>query len=144
MHIMDDLGKGAYAAMAKFLAALALILFLAAGTLTYWQGWAYLLVFGIASALSIEYFRRFDPELLRRRMNAGPQAEQRSNQKVIQLITSLSLLTLYVVSCLDYRFGWSHVPTWLCLVGLSMTVLAFAPRTPSPHPSSQSNLARQS
>ena len=40
-----DLGRRAAEANAKFLVALAVIVFLAAGTLAYWQGWLFLINF---------------------------------------------------------------------------------------------------
>jgi len=59
-------------------AALALILgvaiFTAAGSLSYWRGWVYLLVFLSSAAAITVYLWRADPGLLERRVNAGPAA----------------------------------------------------------------------
>jgi len=70
-----DLGRRAAGANAKFLVALAVIVFLAAGTLAYWQGWLFLINFAAWSAGSSVYFYYRDPALLEKRMRAGPTAE---------------------------------------------------------------------
>jgi len=41
---------------------------------------------------------------------AGPAAEQRPTQKVVQTIASLAFISLFVIPGLDHRFGWSAVP----------------------------------
>lgn len=112
-----DLGRRAAAANAKFLVALAIIVFLAAGTLAYWQGWLFLAVFAAWSAGTSIYFYYRDPALLEKRMRAGPGAETEPVQKRIQLFTSVVMVALIVVSVLDYRFGWSIVPVWAVIVG---------------------------
>ena len=50
-------------------------------------------------------------------MRGGPTAETRMAQKVVIAGLYLSLAAMVVVSALDHRFGWSPVPTAICLVG---------------------------
>jgi protein-S-isoprenylcysteine O-methyltransferase Ste14 len=35
------------------------------------------------------------------------------------------MIAMYIVSPLDYRFGWSFVPSWLVLTGDALVVLSF-------------------
>jgi protein-S-isoprenylcysteine O-methyltransferase Ste14 len=56
------------------------------------------------------YFLEEDPALIRRRLAAGPIAERRRAQKVVQALASFCFVALFVVSGLDRRFGWSSVP----------------------------------
>src|SRR5215472_3874856 len=54
----------------------AILVFLPAWTLDYWQGWLFSAVF-VACTLAITlYLAVRDPQLLERRMNAGPGAEK--------------------------------------------------------------------
>jgi protein-S-isoprenylcysteine O-methyltransferase Ste14 len=122
---MDDLGRRAFAGLAKFQIALAFLIFLPAWSLTYWQGWLYWLVFGAASAVVTLYFLRHDPALVERRMKAGPGAEQEPTQKRILWLASAALVALYVVSALDRRFGWSFVPARLALLGDALVLLGY-------------------
>ncbi|MBB3393021.1 protein-S-isoprenylcysteine O-methyltransferase Ste14 [Rhizobium sp. BK275] len=121
-----DLGRRAAEANAEFLVALAVMVFLAAGTLAYWQGWLFLATFAAWSAGSSAYFYYRDPALLEKRMRAGPAAETEPVQKRIQLFTSVVMIALILVSVLDYRFGWSTVPVWAVISGNLLISAGFA------------------
>src|SRR5262249_5314674 len=95
-----------------------LMLFLPAWTFDYWQAWVFLLVFfALSTWIPGIYLIGKDPAALQRRMRASPAAESRPAQKVVKLVWFLSLAAMMVVSALDHRFGWSRVPTAICLVG---------------------------
>jgi protein-S-isoprenylcysteine O-methyltransferase Ste14 len=98
-------------------AVLGLTLFSLAGTLHYEQGWTFLLVFSTCSLAITLYLMKNDPELLERRVKAGPIAEQRPRQKVIQGLASVAFLSTIVVPALDRRLGWSRVPLPVVLLG---------------------------
>jgi protein-S-isoprenylcysteine O-methyltransferase Ste14 len=91
-------------------------LFLAAGTLDYWQGWVFL---GIAllSSVLITLSIIKDPTLLENRSRFGPAAEKRTMQKTIVLCAALPAIATFLLPALDRRFGWSNVPFWLSLAG---------------------------
>ncbi len=93
------------------------MLFLAAGTFNYWQAWVFLLVFALATWIPSVYLLRTNPVALQRRMRGGPTAETRIVQKFVMGGVWFSLAALILVSALDHRFGWSQVPTAICLVG---------------------------
>src|SRR6185312_1932213 len=85
-------------AFTLFLAAL---LFVPAGTLAYWQAWAFLCVFiGSSVALGF-YFAKHDPALLERRMNAGPSAEKEPVQKIIVGLLLSALVAMLFVAAFD-------------------------------------------
>jgi protein-S-isoprenylcysteine O-methyltransferase Ste14 len=94
-----------------------LVLFLCAGTIRYWQGWIYLGLFvGLSAVISEDLMHR-DPALLERRLTGGPTAEPRPVQRLIMLLASIAFASLLIVPALDVRFGWSHVPTGLVILG---------------------------
>lgn len=99
------------------LLAFAALLFIPAGTLSYWQAWAFLSVFISVSLVPGIYLNRIDPAALERRRKAGPRAETRAVQKVIMTVLSVCFAALLIVSGLDHRFGWSSMPAWLSIVG---------------------------
>ncbi len=99
------------------LIAFGLMVFLPAGTFDYWQGWAFIAVFALATLLPSIYLAVRNPEALRRRMQAGPGAETRTAQKIISVIAFGSLAAMIVVSALDFRFGWSRVPAAASVAG---------------------------
>jgi protein-S-isoprenylcysteine O-methyltransferase Ste14 len=95
---------------------LGLALFLSAGTVNYWQAWVYLGV-GAASTVPLTLHIIKDPILLEGRTKAGPIAEQRPLQKIIVACIAIPYIAAFIVPGLDYRFGWSRVPSWLSMVG---------------------------
>jgi protein-S-isoprenylcysteine O-methyltransferase Ste14 len=102
------------------IAVFAVLLFVPAGTVNYWQGWAVLAVFSAASFGPTLYMARIDPAALQRRMQAGVKAEARPVQKAVIAGTFVAFAAILVVPALDYRFGWSHVPAWLSVLGIVM------------------------
>ena len=120
---MDDLTRRMFAGLAKFQLFLALVIFLSAWSLRYWQGWLYWLIFGLLCFVLGFYFARNDPALVARRMEAGPKAEKEPRQKLILACASVTLVALYVVCGLDHRFAWSIVPVWLVLIADLLVVL---------------------
>ena len=104
---------------------MAAILFIAAGTVAYWQAWVFLLILIILSLLITIYLIRNDPELLKRRMRGGPTAEKRVSQRVIMIFTSLGFIGLLVVPGLDRRFGWTTVPLFVVIAGDALVLLGY-------------------
>jgi protein-S-isoprenylcysteine O-methyltransferase Ste14 len=122
---MVSLHSRAWLSLAVLAVVMGLLLFGSAGTLRYWQAWVYLVLFFACAALTtIDVIRR-DPALLERRMSGGPTAEQRPVQKVIQVFTALGFVGLHVVPALDYRYGWSAVPTVAVLAGDVLIAIGF-------------------
>ena len=122
---MDDLKRRALIGLARFQVALALIIFLPAWSPTYWQGLLYWLLFGAACLATTLYFLKYDPGLVARRMSAGPTAETEPRQKKIMSLASVALIALYLISALDYGFGWSHVPALVSLLADLLVTLGF-------------------
>lgn len=113
---MKTLGKTLLSAVLG-LGAFMLLLFLPAGTFHYWQAWVFIVVFTLSTWIPSIYLMRTNPAALERRMRAGPIAEARTVQRIIISIALMSLAAMFVFSALDHRFGWSSVPTTVCLVG---------------------------
>lgn len=99
------------------LATFAVLVFVPAGTLHYWQAWVFIAAFTVTSTVPTIYLARTNPAALRRRMRAGPRAETRTVQKLIMTGFSVDLFAMMAFSAFDHRMGWSTVPVWLCLLG---------------------------
>ena len=105
--------------------ALGALVFIPAGTLNYWQGWAYIGTAISASALYTIYLVKHDPALLRRRQQVGPSHEKEPAQKIIVLFIFAAFVTLIVLPPLDYRLGWSPVPWYVSVIGDTLVALSF-------------------
>jgi protein-S-isoprenylcysteine O-methyltransferase Ste14 len=99
------------------LAILALLLFLPAGTLNYWQAWAFIATFLVATIFPSIYIVRTNPAALQRRMHGGPWAEARTLQKIVITSVFVGLSGMLAFCAYDHRMGWSQPPDWVCLLG---------------------------
>jgi len=102
--------------------ALAVLLLVPAGTLFYWQAWAFIVVFTISTNAIGVYLLLKDPALLQRRLQFGPAAE-RGAQKIISSLSIVGFLGVMVFCALDYRFGWSQVAPAVSLLGNVLVAL---------------------
>src|SRR5262245_22285577 len=105
--------------------ACAALIFVPAGTLTYWQGWTFLATFVFSTVLMTVSLARHDPKLLERRLRAGPQAEQEPAQKVIATLIMVLCAALLVFAALDWRLAWSPVAPWVSFVGSALLGIRF-------------------
>ena len=122
---MSSLNKKAFGGLLMLFLVMAFLLFAVAGTLAYWQGWAFLAVYFASSLALTLYLMKMDPALLARRMSGGPFAEKEPVQKIIMGVASLGFVGLLVVPAIDHRFGWSHLPLYVTLAGDALVALGW-------------------
>ncbi len=114
-----------FAGLAFLLVVLGAMLFAPAGTLRWWEAWAYLAVFaGSVAAITVHFLLR-DPALIGRRLAAGPVAERRPAQKVIQALAQLAFALPYVAAGIDHRLHGSRVPAPVALAADAAAAVGF-------------------
>jgi protein-S-isoprenylcysteine O-methyltransferase Ste14 len=122
---MTGLNRKAWVGLLRFLAILAVMLFVPAWTLDYWQAWVLLGVFWISSAAITLYLMNHDPGLLERRMKAGAGAEKEKSQKVIQVLASAAVVAVFLAPAVDHRYARAGAPPWAALAGDALVALGF-------------------
>ncbi len=105
--------------------ALGAVLFLSAWTLNFWQAWVFIVLFVGLVTLSGVYFSIKDPALIERRKPAA-RAAQTTGQKITIAYVYLAEFSLLVLSALDHRLGWSHMPVYVSIIGDGLVALANA------------------
>jgi len=123
--MQKTLTRRTFEGLAQFTLAMAALIFLPAWSLAYWQAWLFLAVFCGACVASSIYFLARDPQLIERRMHAGPRAETEPMQRLIMAIASIGFVGMVVLSALDHRFGWSQMPDWVAIAGNAGVGLSF-------------------
>jgi protein-S-isoprenylcysteine O-methyltransferase Ste14 len=105
---------------------LALALFVAAGTLAWPAGWAFLLLFfGFTVALS-RWLLHHNPGLLTERMTGIGKPDQKTWDKLFFAVANVLFLAWLVVMPLDaVRFHFSQMPAWLQVVGAILLLCSF-------------------
>jgi protein-S-isoprenylcysteine O-methyltransferase Ste14 len=120
-----ELRRKAITGLVQLLLVMGLVIFAPAGTLYWSAAWVFLGVFFGSSLAITLYLMKNDPQLLERRVQAGPAAEKEKLQKVIMVVASLSFLATIIVPALDHRFGWSHVPLLVVALGDALVAIGF-------------------
>jgi protein-S-isoprenylcysteine O-methyltransferase Ste14 len=119
------LARQAFLGLGALAAVVGGLVFGAAGTLHYLEAWVFLATFFLSSlAITLHLLKR-DPKLLERRVKAGPVAEERPNQRIIQALASGAFLAILAVPALDHRFGWSRVPLLVVAAGDVLVAVGF-------------------
>ena len=100
-----------------------IVLFGPAGTLDYWQAWAWMAVLFIPAFFVVIYFLKKDPQFLERRLRTK---ESEVRQKFIIKFATLIFIIGFLIPGFDYRFGWSEVPVEIVLVADIFVFLGYA------------------
>jgi protein-S-isoprenylcysteine O-methyltransferase Ste14 len=111
---------------AVWLAFMALLLFVSAGTWRWPQGWIYLAELGGIGMIVGLWLARHDPGLLAERMGGiFRSAQKRWDRTLMAVFTALWTGSL-VLSAVDAgRWQWLHVPIWLEVLGALLITLAY-------------------
>src|SRR3954464_3868812 len=104
----------------------ALVLFLAAGTVAWPAGWAFLVLFFSFTVAISRWLLKNSPGLLTERMTGIGKSDQKSWDKVFFVVVNALFLAWLVVMPLDaVRFHWSQMPGWLQAVGAILLLCSF-------------------
>jgi protein-S-isoprenylcysteine O-methyltransferase Ste14 len=101
-----------------WIAIMAVLLFLPAGTVWWPQAWVYLLELGVTGVLTSAWLYVHDPALLVQRMASPVQREQAPWDRIFMICMVLFFVAWLAIMGLDaVRFRISQVPIWLQGVG---------------------------
>jgi protein-S-isoprenylcysteine O-methyltransferase Ste14 len=102
----------------------AAMLFIPAGSLRFWQGWAFLALVFIPSIFAYLYFYEHDPQLVERRLQSKEKVKE---QRLLIRWAKAVFFAALLLPGLDYRWGWSRtylqaVPLWLTMVAQALVL----------------------
>ncbi|MBP3426279.1 MAG: isoprenylcysteine carboxylmethyltransferase family protein [Rikenellaceae bacterium] len=98
------------------------LLFVAAGSLQYWNGWVLLGALFVPMSIVGATLLFREPELLQKRLNSR---ETDSQQRVVVAANALLFILVFVVSGLGWRLGWYMFPRWMVWVALILFLAAY-------------------
>lgn len=113
-------------AIAKFAFGVVLVgalLFLPAGSLAFLQGWMLMALLFIPMFAAGMVMLFVKPELLKRRLNAK---EKRKTQDLVIKLSGLMFILGFVLSGLNFRFGWYTLPMGVSIIGVVLFLTAYA------------------
>ena len=112
-------------AIAKFtlgMILVGLLIFLPAGTTAYWNGWLLMGILFIPMFFAGIVMMRKNPKLLESRLEAR---ETQSEQSQVVKLSGLMFLAGFTAAGLNFRFGWHHLPTGVCIGAAAVFLLAY-------------------
>lgn len=100
----------------------ALLVFLPAGSLSFFNGWLLMGVLFVPMFLAGLVMTFKNPDLLRSRLDAK---EKQKEQDLVVKLSGLMFLAGFVVAGLGYRFGWYILPKWVAIGGAVVFLIAY-------------------
>lgn len=97
----------------------ALMIFLPAGNLNYWNGWLFMGILFIPMFTAGIILMLKNPQLLKIRLNTK---ENESEQKTVILLSGIMFLAGFVLCGFNYRFSWIVLPKWV-IIGATILFL---------------------
>ncbi len=113
-------------AIIKFLSGIVLVgmlIFLPAGTFSYFNGWLFMGVLFIPIFLAGTVMMAKNPELLKKRLNAK---EKQKEQSTVVRLSGLMFLAGFIVAGLGVRFDWYILPEGVSVAACFMFLAAYA------------------
>ena len=118
-------GKLAVSAGIKYLLGVvlvALLVFLPAGTLHFWQGWLLMAVLFVPMLVLGAVLLVKSPELLEKRLASK---EQQGTQQTVVKLSGLMFLAGFLVCGFGVRFGWRLLPGWLSTAAAAVFLISY-------------------
>ena len=100
----------------------ALLIFLPAGTLDYWNGWLLMGILFVPMFLAGIVMMCKNPNLLRKRLHAK---EKEDEQSLVIKLSGLMFLLGFVTAGLNFRFQWIALPNWVSLAAAVVFLLSY-------------------
>ena len=113
-------------ALIKYLLGLIFVgflLFLPAGSFAFFNGWLFVLLLFVPMLILGIILLIKSPDLLEKRLNSR---EKEETQKGVVGFSALVFLLGFILSGLDFRFGWSRIPSWLVCFGSILLLASYA------------------
>ena len=99
-----------------------LLLFLPAGSFSYWQGWLLMGILFVPMFCAGLVMMARNPDLLRKRLNAR---EEEKEQKTVVKLSGLLFIAAFVIAGLNWRFGWCVLPNWAVWVSAGLFMICY-------------------
>ena len=112
-------------ALVKYFSGLLLVillLFLPAGTFTYWQAWLLIIILFIPMFIVGLILLKINPDLLKKRLNVK---EEQKDQKIVIILSIIMFLTSFITAGLNFRFKWIILPPLVSYISAFVFLIAY-------------------
>lgn len=99
-----------------------ILIFLPAGSFSFWQGWLFIGILFIPMLIAGVILMRKNPDLLRKRLDAK---EKESEQRTVVAMSGFLFLAAFIIAGLNWRFGWWLIPDWAVWLAAGMFLCSY-------------------
>ena len=100
----------------------AVLLFLPAGTVEYWNAWLFIALLFIPMFFLGAVLLVKSPQLLEKRLHSK---EKESEQVMVVILSFVMFLGGFIGSALDFRFGWSKMPSAVVVIASVVLLISY-------------------
>lgn len=112
-------------AMSRFFLGIlhmAVLLFIPASTIRYWNGWLLLIVLFVPMFVAGVIMMLKDPSLLRKRLN---MREGEREQKVVIALSGIMFIVSFIVGGLNFRYKWFVLPDFVVWISVGVFFIGY-------------------
>ena len=102
---------------------LGLLLFLPAGTFSYWNAWLLMGILFIPMLFAGILMMFKNPDLLRKRLNTK---EKEGEQRLVIILSGLMFVLGFAIAGLSFRYQWLVLPNWVSWIAAVAFLLSYA------------------
>lgn len=114
-----------FEALLKFLIGMimvALMIFIPANTINYWNGWLFMALLFIPMFIGGIVMMIKNPNLLKRRLDAK---EKETEQKLVLILSGLMFFAGFIIAGLNHRFNWITLPNIIVIISSIIFLLSY-------------------
>ena len=112
-------------AITKFLIGFLLVgalIFIPAGTISFWQGWLFICVLFIPMFIAGIIMLFKSPDLLRKRLDAK---EKELEQKIVVILSALVFIFVFIIAGLNFRYKWIVLPDIISYIATVIFLISY-------------------
>ena len=113
-------------ALVKYFSGLLLVillLFLPAGTFTYWQAWLLIIILFIPMFIVGLILLKINTKKKKKRLNVK---EEQKDQKIVIILSIIMFLTSFITAGLNFRFKWIILPPLVSYISAFVFLVAYS------------------
>jgi protein-S-isoprenylcysteine O-methyltransferase Ste14 len=124
MGALNKAAKRAIAAQWVFILISFAIMFLAAGTIAWVNGWVYFVLACLSQIITTAVLAKVNPQVLNARAGVVKEGTKTFDKIWVALYPILSIANIIIIAFDAVRFHWTSMPFWLSIFGIVLLIPA--------------------
>ena len=101
---------------------IALLIFIPANTINYWNGWLFIALLFIPMLIAGIILIIKNPDLLRKRLNAK---EKETEQKQVVLLSGIMFIIGFIIAGLNFKYKWITIPNIAVIISSILFIISY-------------------